>query len=154
MSKGRSETLSGGSAVGDRDFWVSVAGKRIVLEVNKAPVRFNLLVSRRQWGSLVKTLKCKRPELPDYDAFAGFLFSDCRPLYYRISYKPEPWVVRGRETQTVPTPKGDVRGIRSSGWTKEVTLEHQGTNYFIRRDYFLKMRNACLKLAETIKAGK
>lgn len=150
----REQVLNGRQSVGDRDFLVSVSGKKIVLNVNRAPVRFNLFVSRRQWDSLVKILKCKRPGLPEFDAFAGFLFSGCCPVYYRISLKPEPWAVRGRKTHTIPTSKAEARNIRALGWTKEVTVEHQGTNYFIRRDFFFKMREACLKMDKTIKAGK
>lgn len=153
MSSFRQQVLDGAQAIGGRDFRVSMSGKNVVLQVNKAPVRFNLLVSRRQWLALVKTLKSNRPESQDYDAYAGFLFSACQPVYYRIARKPQPFSIRGRKTHTVPTSKAEARDILSSRWTKEVTVEHQGTNYFIRRNFFFKMREACLKLDKTLKAG-
>lgn len=75
-------------------------------------------------------------------------------MYYKAQGKAVAVKIAGRATWTTSAPKATKAAVIKTGWTDQVALEYRGITYDFTRDYFFKMREACLQLDTVLKTGQ
>ena len=145
------DVLLGRQIVGSGGFRAGLSGKNIFLEIDRAPVRFGLLISHRQWRSFIQVLRGAY-RLNGCDGLSGYSFSRNCPMYHKEVKKSVPVEICGRMTRTTVTSRDTVKSVRKTGWTDEIALDYRGISCRVGASYFLRMREACLKLDDVLKA--
>lgn len=136
---------SGRATIGDRNFWVSLSGKWVMMDFHQNAVRFHFKLTQTQWRGFVKLLKNGMSHPAGYAACAGFLFSTMEPIYYSAERTSRNISIGKQQTTTTPNPKRELQAMKRTHWSNPVTLGYENMCFFISRDYFLNIRDICLK---------
>ncbi len=123
-----------------------MSGANRILNFQLKPLQFNLLLKPAQWKEFIALLKKSSRTPPGYDAYAGYSFTQNKPIYFEAVHQSKVVLIAGRQTRTSPTNLKEITGIKRTHWTGKVALEYHETSFFLERGFFFKLRAFCLQL--------